>query len=207
MNANVFTNPDLLEYWNLFRGGDKKRLTITEVLSMGIHVKCIDVLPRTISGIHWNDGLSTVEVGGTQYVPFPDLITDSLPSFTEEKQITNTNINFKVSNVSNTTRILALSGGLKDAKVNIYITLLNPATGAVLDHDLMYSGFIDYIEAEADPMNQKNELTVQLNSVYKQLDLQTRTLCANSVYQSYFPGDEIMSLLGVINSGQTWKYK
>ncbi|EBD2228824.1 DUF2163 domain-containing protein, partial [Salmonella enterica] len=27
------------------------------------------------------------------------------------------------------------------------------------------------------------------------------------VYQSYFPGDQIMSLLGVVNSGQTWKYK
>ncbi|ECB8418731.1 DUF2163 domain-containing protein, partial [Salmonella enterica subsp. enterica serovar Havana] len=26
-------------------------------------------------------------------------------------------------------------------------------------------------------------------------------------YQSYFPGDQIMSLLGVVNSGQTWKYK
>ncbi|EDL0169854.1 DUF2163 domain-containing protein, partial [Salmonella enterica subsp. enterica serovar Montevideo] len=25
--------------------------------------------------------------------------------------------------------------------------------------------------------------------------------------QSYFPGDQIMSLLGVVNSGQTWKYK
>ncbi|ECB5521613.1 DUF2163 domain-containing protein, partial [Salmonella enterica subsp. enterica serovar Tennessee] len=24
---------------------------------------------------------------------------------------------------------------------------------------------------------------------------------------SYFPGDQIMSLLGVVNSGQTWKYK
>lgn len=207
MNAGVFTNPDLLEYWNLFRGGDKTKLTITEVLSMGIHVKCIDVIPKAISAIHWNDGLSTVTIGGTEYVPFPDLITDSFPSFTEEKQITNTNISFKVSNVSNTTRILALSGAFKDAKVNIYLTLLNPATGEVLDNDLMYSGFIDYIEAEADPMNQKNELTVQLNSVYKQLDLQTRTLCANSVYQSYFKGDEIMSLLGVVNSGQTWKFK
>ncbi|EAA3558958.1 DUF2163 domain-containing protein [Salmonella enterica] len=207
MNAGVFTNPDLLEYWNVFRGGNKKQLTLTEVLSMGIHVKCFDVIPKAIDSIHWTDGLGGVTLGGTLYVPFPDLITDSLPSFTEEKQITNTNINFKISNVSNTTRILALGGAFKDAKVNIYLAILNPATGDVLDYDLMYSGFIDYIEAEADPMNEKNELTVQLNSVYKQLDLQTRTLCANSVYQSYFPGDQIMSLLGVVNSGQTWKYK
>ncbi|EBO5241612.1 DUF2163 domain-containing protein, partial [Salmonella enterica] len=27
MNAGVFTNPDLLEYWNVFRGGNKKQLT------------------------------------------------------------------------------------------------------------------------------------------------------------------------------------
>ncbi|MDI7893085.1 DUF2163 domain-containing protein, partial [Salmonella enterica subsp. enterica serovar Anatum] len=129
---------------------------------MGIHVKCFDVIPKAIDSIHWTDGLGEVTLGGTLYVPFPDLITDSLPSFTEEKQITNTNINFKISNVSNTTRILALGGAFKDAKVNIYLAILNPATGDVLDYDLMYSGFIDYIEAEADPMNEKNELTVQL---------------------------------------------
>lgn len=87
MNAGVFTNPDLLEYWNVFRGGNKKQLTLTEVLSMGIHVKCFDVIPKAIDSIHWTDGLGEVTLGGTLYVPFPDLITDSLPSFTEEKQI------------------------------------------------------------------------------------------------------------------------
>ncbi len=102
----------------------------------------------------------------------------------------------------------ALGGAFKDAKVNIYLAIYNPATGDVLDYDLMYSGFIDYIEAEADPMNEKNELTVQWNSVYKQLDRQTRTRCANSVYQSYFSGAiKLCSLLGVVNGSQTWKYK
>ncbi|EAS1211791.1 DUF2163 domain-containing protein, partial [Salmonella enterica] len=52
MNAGVFTNPDLLEYWNVFRGGNKKQLTLTEVLSMGIHVKCFDVIPKAIDSIH-----------------------------------------------------------------------------------------------------------------------------------------------------------
>lgn len=29
-------------------------------------------------------------------------------------------------------------------------------------------------------------MTVNVNSVYKQLDLQTRTIAANAVYQSYY---------------------
>lgn len=207
MNSSVFTNPDLLEYWNTARGGNKTKLSVMEVLSLGVHVKCFDVLPKAIDAIHWTDGLNEVQLNGTMYTSFPDLISDSLPSFTEEKQITNGSINFKVSNVNNSMRVLALGGALKDAKVNIYLVILNPANGSVLDYSLMYSGFIDYIDAVADPMSEKNELTVNVNSVYKQLDLQTRTLAANSVYQSYFPGDEIMSLLGVVNSGQTWKYK
>ncbi|EEW4124938.1 DUF2163 domain-containing protein, partial [Escherichia coli] len=36
---------------------------------------------------------------------------------------------------------------------------------------------------------------------------QMRTLAANSIYQSYFPGDNYTSLLGTVNSGQTWRYK
>ncbi|MCQ7289899.1 DUF2163 domain-containing protein, partial [Salmonella enterica] len=104
-------------------------------------------------------------------------------------------------------RALSLGGALKDAQVNLYMVILNPATGDVLDYWRMYTGFIDFIEATANPISTTNELTVTVNSVYKQLDLQTRTLAANSVYQSYYKGDEIMSLLGVVNSGQTWRYK
>ncbi|MGQ6141222.1 DUF2163 domain-containing protein, partial [Serratia sp. IR-2025] len=77
----------------------------------------------------------------------------------------------------------------------------------VLNSTLMFSGFIDYIQAEADPNAAKNEMSVYLNSVYKKLDLQPRTIAANSVYQSYYPGDEYFSLLGQVNANQSWRYK
>lgn len=205
---DLLTNPDLLKYWNLTRGGNKTKLTITELMSLGVHCKAIDVFPKnSIPPIFWTDGFVDLNINGTLYTSFPDLISDSFPSFTETKEINNNSISFKVSNVNDSTRTLALGGALREAKVNIYLVILNPADNTVLNTTLMFSGFIDYIQAEADPNNPKNEMTVNLNSVYKKLDLQPRTIAANSVYQSYYPGDEYFSLLGQVNANQSWRYK
>ncbi|HIF6677116.1 TPA: DUF2163 domain-containing protein [Serratia marcescens] len=205
---DLLTNPELLKYWNLTRGGNKTKLTITELMSLGVHCKAIDVFPKnSIPPIFWTDGFVDLNINGTQYTSFPDLISDSFPSFTETKEINNNSISFKVSNVNDSTRTLALGGALREAKINIYLVILNPADNTVLNTTLMFSGFIDYIQAEADPNNPKNEMTVNLNSVYKKLDLQPRTIAANSVYQSYYPGDEYFSLLGQVNANQSWRYK
>ncbi len=205
---DLLTNPELLKYWNLTRGGNKTKLTITELMSLGVHCKAIDVFPKnSIPPIFWTDGFVDLNINGTLYTSFPDLISDSFPSFTETKEINNNSISFKVSNVNDSTRTLALGGALREAKVNIYLVILNPADNTVLNTTLMFSGFIDYIQAEADPNNPKNEMTVNLNSVYKKLDLQPRTIAANSVYQSYYPGDEYFSLLGQVNANQSWRYK
>ncbi|MGP2601873.1 DUF2163 domain-containing protein [Serratia ureilytica] len=204
----LLTNPELLKYWNLTRGGNKTRLTITELMSLGVHCKAIDVFPKnSIPPIFWTDGFVDLNINGTLYTSFPDLISDSFPSFTETKEINNNSISFKVSNVNDSTRTLALGGAFREAKVNIYLAILNPADNTVLNTTLMFSGFIDYIQAEAEPNNPKNEMTVNLNSVYKKLDLQPRTIAANSVYQSYYPGDEYFSLLGQVNANQSWRYK
>lgn len=48
MNPNILTNPALLEYYNLFRGANKTVLTIMDVLSMGVHVRAFDVIPKSI---------------------------------------------------------------------------------------------------------------------------------------------------------------
>ncbi|HBH5350578.1 TPA: DUF2163 domain-containing protein, partial [Escherichia coli] len=66
--SGVFTNPDLLEYWNLTRGGNKTKLTVTELLSLGIHVRCFDILPTSIDPIFFNDGLKDLSIGGKNYV-------------------------------------------------------------------------------------------------------------------------------------------
>lgn len=204
----LLTNPELLKYWNLTRGGNKTKLTITELMSLPVHCKAIDVFPKnSIPPIFWTDGFVDLNINGTLYTSFPDLISDSFPSFTETKEINNNSITFKVSNVNDSTRTLALGGALREAKVNIYLVILNPADNTVLNTTLMFSGFIDYFKAEADPNNPKNEMTVNLNSVYKKLDLQPRTIAANSVYQSYYPGDEYFSLLGQVNANQSWRYK
>lgn len=148
----LLTNPELLQYWNLTRGGNKTKLTITELMSLGVHCRAIDVFPKNeIPPIFWTDGFVDLNINGTQYTSFPDLISDSFPSFTETKEINNNSINFKVSNVNDSTRTLALGGAFREAKVNIYLVILNPADNSVLNSTLMFSGFIDYIQAEADP--------------------------------------------------------
>jgi hypothetical protein len=73
----------------------------------------------------------------------------------------------------------------------------------------MFSGYIDYFETEANNQSDSitNDITVNLNSIWNKLDVQMRTLAANSVHQSTNPGDEYFSLLGIIHAEQQWKYK
>lgn len=207
MDENILTNTQLLKYWNLVRGGNKTRLTIMEVMSLGVHVTCFDVLPKGTNGFHWTDSLIDIDLDGNKYISFPDIITGSLPSFTEEKGISNDSINFKVSNVNQSTRALALGGFLKDAQMNITLVILNPYDSTVLYSMLMFSGFIDYVQAVADPNQKNNEMTIYVNSVYKKLDRQPPLIAANSVYQSLYKGDEYFSLLGQVNQDQIWRYK
>lgn len=207
MNTSVLTNPDLLKYWTLMRGTTKTRLTENEVLSLGVHVFCYDVLPKGSNAFYWTDSLIDLTLSGNQYISFPDIIKDSLPSFSEGKSISNDAINFKISNVNQSVRALALGGFLKDAKMNIRMVILNPWDSTPIDSSLLFSGFIDYIQAVADPNAPSNEMTVYVNSVYKKLDRQPPLLAANSVYQSYYPTDLYFSLLGQVNQNQTWRYK
>lgn len=207
MDDTILTNPQLLKYWSLVRGGNKTKLSITDVMSLGVHVRCFDVLPKGSSAFYWTDALTDVAINGNNYISFPDIVQDSLPSFQEEKGISNDSINFKVSNVTSSVRQLALGGFLKDAQVNIRLAILNPYDSTVLYSMLMFTGFIDYCTAIASPNDKTNEMTIYVNSVYKKLDRQPPTIAANSVYQSYYPTDEYFSLLGQVNQDQIWRYK
>lgn len=208
MDNSILTNANLLSYWKLVRGTTKTTLSVTDLMSLGVHVICWDVLPKGgYSSFHWTDSLIDIVLNGTNYISFPDIIQDSLPTFTEAKGVNNDAINFKVSNVTASVRQLALGGFLKDAQVNIQLVILNPYDSKVLYSMLMFCGFIDYVQAVASPNDSKNEMTVYINSVYKKLDRQPPLLAANSVYQSYYKNDEYFSLLGQVNQDQTWRYK
>lgn len=204
----ILSNPDLLKYWKLIRGDTKTKLTITEVMSISIHVTAFEVYPRTMNAIYWTDGFNPMTMDGKTYQPFPDLVQDSLPTFSEEKGMGNDTIDFTISNVDNATRIAAMSGQLDKAKVNILLVILNPFTSEVLYNQLLFSGFIENFECTVNPFSQINEMKVTVNSIYQRLDRTPKTLAANSVYQSYYPGDDFMSLLGQVNKeDQVWRYK
>ncbi|WP_249168404.1 DUF2163 domain-containing protein [Erwinia sp. E602] len=188
------------------KGTTKTVLTEMEVFSLGVHVLCFDVLPVGSSAYYWTDGLTDIRVKGNNYTSFPDVVKNSLPNFSESKSIENNSIAFKVSNVNDSVRAIALAGGLKNAQMNFRVAILNPYNSEVLYDELLFSGFIDYVQSSADPVAATNELTININTVYKKLDRQPPVICANSVYQSYFPGDECMSLLGQMVTGQQWKY-
>jgi len=207
MNDSIFTNPELLRYWKLVRGTTKTRLSVTDLFSIGVHVICFDVLPKGSQGFYWTDGLMDVTLNGNRYISFPDIITGSVPSFSETKGINNDNINFKVSNVNQSVRALALGGFLKEAEMNITLVILNPWDSTVIDSTLMFTGFIDYVQASANPNEKVNEMVIYVNSVYKKLDRQAPLLAANGVYQSIYMGDEYFSLLGEVNQDQTWRFK
>nr|WP_085842346.1 DUF2163 domain-containing protein [Klebsiella pneumoniae] len=204
----LLTNPNLIKYFNLVKGENKTKLTITDVMMLGQHVSCFDLFPVNQSAIHWTDAFKAITLGGVPYQSAPDIIQDSLPSFSEEKGISNNSLSFKVSNIDNSIQMMALSGQLFKAKVNIYMVVLDPYTTEPIYSSLMFTGYIDYCEAKADPMQAITEMTININSIYQKLDVQSRTIASNSVYQSYYPGDEFMSLLGQVNKAdQEWRMK
>lgn len=207
MNASIYTNANLLKYWKLIRGTTETQLSLMEIMSLGVFVTCFDVLPKGTNGFHWTDSLIDISLDGYQYISFPDIISGSLPTYSEQKGINNDAINFKVSNVNASVRALALGGFFKDAHMNIKLVILNPYDSTVIDSMLMFSGFIDYVQAVADPNQKTNEMTIYVNSVYKKLDRQPALIAANSAYQSIYKGDEYFSLLGQVNQNQNWKYK
>ncbi|WP_312229000.1 DUF2163 domain-containing protein [Pseudescherichia sp.] len=207
MDDGILTNSSLLKYWQLVRGTAKTKLTIMEVMSLGVHVTFFDVMPRGESGFHWTDSLVDIELNGNLYTSFPDIISGSLPSFSEAKGINNDAISFKVSNVNPSVRALAFGGKFKDAQMNVTLVILNPYDSKPLYSVRMFTGFIDYVTASVDPNQKTNDMEIHVNSVYKKLDRQAALIAANAVYQSYFPSDEYFSLLGQINQSQTWRYK
>lgn len=212
MSPGVFTNAALLEFYNLKRGTNKTVLTVSDITSMGVIVRCVDIYPKAGSpapALFLTDAFTPVQANGINYTSFPDFINNSFPTFNEQKDIQNESISFKVSNIDPSFRVLANSGAFREARVNIYLTIISPADNSVIDHDLMFSGYIDFFKSTANNQadNITNEVEVNINSIWNKLDVQMRTLAANSVHQSMHPGDEYFSLLGIIHAEQQWKYK
>ncbi|EKL1436225.1 DUF2163 domain-containing protein [Enterobacter hormaechei] len=207
---NVLNNPELVSYWNLVRGDNKAALTEKELYQSGIMVKLIDVLPPQGSNIYITDAVTEQNYNGITYKPVPDLLDTSFANYVEKNQINNNGTTFKVSNVSQDYLSMALRGLWNDAKVNIWMAIVNPANGSILYAYRIFSGYIDYFSSDFNNNSQSttNETTVNLNSLWKKLDQTQRLLSSTSIHQSLHKGDKFFDLIGILNSSeQNWKSK
>lgn len=208
MNPNLTTNQDLIDYWNLTRGGNKTSLTESEIYQLNLIVKCLEIYPTgQAQPIFVTDAWVDITVAGITYISSPDFMDDSFTSNTERNSISNNGTSFKVSNVNQSYLSLLTNGVLRDAKVNIYLTILNPANGTVLDHSRTFSGYMNNSEMIFDNTvgRSKNECTINLNSVWKKLDRAQPVLSSTSIHQSVYKGDLFFNLIGIVNSEQLWK--
>ncbi|MGD8204419.1 DUF2163 domain-containing protein [Pantoea sp. FN0305] len=207
---NVLNNPELVSYWNLVRGDHKTALTEKELYQSGIMVKLIDVLPPQGSNIYITDAIVEQNYNGIVYKPVPDLLDASFANYVEKNQINNNGTTFKVSNVSQDYLSMALRGLWNDAKVNIWMAIVNPANGSILYAYRIFSGYVDYFSSDFNNSTQSttNETTVNLNSLWKKLDQTQRLLSSTSIHQSLHKGDKFFDLIGILNSSeQNWKGK
>ncbi|MCM7768497.1 MULTISPECIES: DUF2163 domain-containing protein [Enterobacter] len=205
---NVLNNPELVSYWNLTRGDNKTILTVKELYQCGVMVKLIDVLPPTGSNIYLTDSLADQNYNGITYKSVPDFLDSSFANYVEKTQINNNGTSLKVSNVNQEYLSMALRGLWNDAKVIIWMGIVNPATGSILYAYRMFSGYIDYFSSDFNNAagNTTNETTVNLNSMWKKLDQTQRLLSSTSVHQSMHTGDKFFDLIGMLNSSeQFWK--
>ncbi|ELY4576847.1 DUF2163 domain-containing protein [Cronobacter sakazakii] len=205
---NVLNNPELVNYWNLTRGDNKTILTEKGLYQCGVMVKLIDILPPTGSNIYLTDSLADQNYNGIAYKSVPDFLDSSFANYVEKTQINNNGTSLKVSNVSQDYLSMALRGLWNDAKVNIWMSIVNPATGSILYAYRMFSGYIDYFSSDFNNAagNTTNETTVNLSSMWKKLDQTQRLLSSTSVHQSMHTGDKFFDLIGILNSSeQFWK--
>ncbi|ELY7524246.1 DUF2163 domain-containing protein [Enterobacter hormaechei] len=205
---NVLNNPELVNYWNLTRGDNKTILTEKELYQSGVMIKLIDILPPTGSNIYLTDSLADQNYNGIAYKSVPDFLDSSFANYVEKTQINNNGTSLKVSNVSQDYLSMALRGLWNDAKVNIWMSIVNPATGSILYAYRMFSGYIDYFSSDFNNAagNTTNETTVNLSSMWKKLDQTQRLLSSTSVHQSMHTGDKFFDLIGILNSSeQFWK--
>lgn len=206
--SNVLTNADLVAYWNLTRGDNKTVLTEKELYQCGVMVKLIDVLPPTGSNIYLTDAIADQNYNGINYKSVPDFLDSSFANYVEKNQINNNGTFFKVSNVNQEYLSMALYGLWTDAKVNIWMGIVNPATGSILYAYRMFSGYIDYFSSDFNNIagNTTNETLVNLSSMWRKLDQTQRLLSSTSVHQSMHTGDKFFDLIGMLNSSeQFWK--
>lgn len=208
MNNSILTNPDLIKYWNITRGDTKTVLTESDVYQLNVIVKCLDVIPNSqIAPIYITDSWADLTANGIDYKSAPDFLDDSFTTTTEKNSISNNGTSFKISNVEQTYLSLLSQGLLNNAKVNIYLTVLNPANGNVISHERMFSGYINNFESTFSNTtgSTKNETTLNLNSIWKKLDRSQPVLSSTSIHQSTHKGDKFFDLIGIINSTQQWK--
>ncbi|HCR0901179.1 TPA: DUF2163 domain-containing protein [Enterobacter cloacae] len=205
---NVLNNPELVNYWNLTRGDNKSILTEKELYQSGVMVKLIDVLPPQGSNIYITDALVDQNYNGITYKAVPDFIDSSFANYIEKNQVNNNGTSLKVSNVNQEYLSMALRGLWNDAKVNIWMAIVNPANGSILYAYRIFSGYIDYFSSDFnnDANNTTNETSVNINSLWKKLDQTQRLLSSTSIHQSLHKGDKFFDLIGILNSSeQFWK--
>ncbi|MEG3135668.1 DUF2163 domain-containing protein [Rouxiella sp. T17] len=209
IDSSVLTNADLIKYWNITRGGNKTVLTESEIFQMGIVVKCIDIYPTNsqTTNLFLTDAYVDLVINGATYTSVPDFLDTSFSSMTQQNQISNNTTSFKVSNVNQSYLSLALKGLLNNSKVNLYLAIINPASGVVISFERVFTGYIDTFQTSMNNTSGsiENTTTVNLNSIWKKLDQTQNVLSSNSVHQSMHNGDLFFNRIGAVQATQEWK--
>lgn len=205
---NVLNNPVLVNYWNTMRGDSKTILTEKELYQCGIMVKLIDIFPPKGGNLYLTDAISDQSYNGITYTSVPDFFDSSFANYVEKNQINNNGTSFKVNNINQEYLSSALRGLWTDAKVNIWMGIVNPANGSILYAYRIFSGYIDNFSSDFNVQGTEttNTTTVNLSSLWKKLDQTQRLLSSTSIHQSTHPGDKFFDLIGILNaSEQYWK--
>lgn len=209
----MYTDKGLVDYYNMVKGTSKTELTLSDVISIGTFMKCVAIVPPNgeTQPIYVTDGFMSCSIGGVTYVPCNDFIVDSWNNITEENDINNDSTSIGISLVNKDWIGLITGGYLTNSMIQMHLEVISPASSEVLDTQLFFTGYIDNFEIDVDGIDNisdgvvSNKVTVNLNSIYRKLDLQSRNLCTDSIHRYYEPNDMFFSLIGTVNS-QTWSY-
>lgn len=204
----LLTNDDFKKMYELQTGQNVAKLTQEQLFSTGSMYHCVKITFADNSGeLRLTDCGRDITFNNQVYLATGDFIDIQNPQ--RSKEITNTGMSIKVSNVRSDYITLIQQGKFERANLDIKLVFVNPLKGNVENSFGVFNGEFDASIITIDNSSQEectNESEFKINSFWAVLDKSARAHCTPGVHKSYAGNetDTFFDHVGKWNSEAIW---
>ncbi|SWN52614.1 hypothetical protein [Klebsiella pneumoniae] len=199
-------NPDFISAYNDFNGTSLASLSLSQLFSVGTLFHVVSIKTHDNQELLITDAYFDVQYQEKTYLATGDF-TD-ISTIQESKEINNTGMTVRLSNVRTEYISLIGSKALDNSEVKIDIGFINPNNGSVQTSFNIFTGVIDKLSIQLDYNDAecKNETEATLDSIWAVLEKSARNHASDGIHRAY-PGNEndsFFARIGKWNSEARW---